>query len=355
MRHALRPDRAERRLAPARLRHAADERRRRPLAPRARARLSERLVAVNTWPATANGHGELADGGRSYRIAPDGDRATPMPWSNVLANAQFGCVLSESGSAYSWFGNAHEFRLTPWHNDPVADSSGEALYVRDDESGVFWSPTPWPAGAAAVQTHHGQGFSRFEQAAHGVHSTLTWFVAVDAPLRVVRIELHNRSDVTRRLSLTGYVEWVLGSERARSAPHVVCEPAAEASTERGALLARNAFGADHAGSVAFVDAIGPADAPRCFTCHRTDFIGRNRSLHDPQALRETRLSGRIGAALDPCAAIQIGLTLAADEHVEVAFTLGAAASAEAAGALIARMRQPQAVAQALAGGAGALA
>ncbi len=95
-----------------------------------------------------NGLGGFTPDGREYVITTARGQVTPAPWVNVLANPHFGTVISENGQAYTWSENAHEFRLTPWHNDPVSDSSGEAFYIRDEESGHFWSPTPLPSRGA---------------------------------------------------------------------------------------------------------------------------------------------------------------------------------------------------------------
>ena len=101
--------------------------------------------------------GGFTPDGHEYIVTTGGGVVTPAPWVNVLANPDFGTVISESGSAYSWAENAHEFRLTPWNNDAVTDSCGEAFYLRDEETGRFWSPTPLPAGSGQSATRPGTG------------------------------------------------------------------------------------------------------------------------------------------------------------------------------------------------------
>ncbi|MCS0629093.1 cyclic beta 1-2 glucan synthetase [Telluria mixta] len=260
-----------------------------------------------------NGIGGFTADGREYVIRTGPDQRTPAPWVNVLASPMFGTVISESGQAYSWNQNAHEFRLTPWDGGPAV---GEAFYVRDEQTGVFWSPTalPAPSGADYV-TRHGFGYSVFEHAAHGIRSELLTYVALDAPLKHIVLKLRNDSSVPRRLSVTGYVEWVLGELRAGAAPHVVTEQ----DPVSGALFARNAWNADFAGRVAFFH----LDAEHvAFTCDRAEFIGPDGSLANPAALGRTTLSGRSGAALDPCAALQTVVDLAPGEEQELVFMLG---------------------------------
>jgi cellobiose phosphorylase len=105
-----------------------------------------------------NGLGGFDPANNEYVISTSRSQITPAPWVNVLANPTFGTVVSESGMAYTWGENAHEFRLTPWHNDPICDRGGEAFYIRDDERGPFWSPMPLPRrGFEPYVTRHGFG------------------------------------------------------------------------------------------------------------------------------------------------------------------------------------------------------
>jgi cellobiose phosphorylase len=266
----------------------------------------------------ANGLGGFSPDGREYVITTAPDSVTPAPWSNVLANAHFGTIVSESGPSYTWSDNAHEFRLTPWHNDPVTDASGEAFYVRDDETGRFWSPTPLPCrGATPYITRHGFGYSVFEHAEEGIATELCVYVALDAPIKFSVLTVRNDSGRPRKVSATGYVEWVLGDLRAKTAMHVITdvEPSA------GAIYARNAYNTEFAGKVAFFHV---NDTRRSVSGDRTEFVGRNGTLRNPAAMGRVRLSNRVGAAFDPCAALQVALELADGESRVLVFSLGAA-------------------------------
>ncbi|HEX8779299.1 MAG TPA: glucoamylase family protein, partial [Rhodanobacter sp.] len=285
--------------------------------------------------------GHFAADGREYVIVLDPGRPTPAPWANVLANPGFGTVLSESGNAYTWSENAHEFRLTPWHNDPVGDGGGEALYLRDEDDGRTWSPTPLPCrGSGRYVTRHGFGYSVFEHVEDGVRSELTMYVAVDAPLKFCTLKLRNDSGRARRLSVTAFVEWLLGDLREKCAMHVVTEP----EPRSGALLARNAYNTEFPGRVAFLDMDA---AERSVTGDRGEFIGRNGSLAAPAALGRAQLSGRLGAGLDPCGAMQGRLALDDGEERSVTIRLGVGRDAADAAALAQRWRGASAAAEAL--------
>jgi cellobiose phosphorylase len=286
--------------------------------PSGRGRPRELEPRVQPRPALGfdNGLGGFSADGREYVITIAPGQATPAPWVNVLANPHFGTVVSAGGGAYTWSENAHELRLTPWHNDPVSDVHGEAFYLRDEASGQVWSPTPLPArGATPYVSRHGFGYSVFEHSEAGIASELWVYVALDAPVKYWVLKLRNLSDRPRRLSATGYVEWVLGDLRPKSALHVVTE----VDPASGALFARNPYNNEFAGRLAFFDVDDPA---RTLTSDRTEFLGRNGTLSHPAALTRARLSGRVGPALDACGALQTHFDLAAGQAHEIVFRLG---------------------------------
>ncbi len=279
-----------------------------------------------------NGFGGFTPDGREYIIVSDNCQATPTPWVNVIANQNFGTIISESGMAYTWYENAHEFRLTPWHNDPVSDSSGEAFYLRDEESGRFWSPTLLPCrGTAPYVSRHGFGYSVFEHEEDGINSEVWVYIAIDASIKFTVLKLKNRSGRVRRLSATGYVEWVLGDLREKTALQVITE----IDAKTGAIFARNPYNTEFADRTAFFDVNEPT---RTVTGNRTEFLGRNGMLRKPAAMTRTQLSGRVGAALDPCAAIQVPFDLDDGQEKEIIFRLGVGINSDDAGNLIRRFR-----------------
>ena len=288
-----------------------------------------------------NGLGGFTPDGSEYVITTAHGQVTPAPWVNVLANPHFGSVISENGLAYTWSENAHEFRLTPWHNDPVSDASGEAFYLRDEESGHFWSPTPLPSrGAAAYVSRHGFGYSVFEHTEDGISSELWVYVALDASIKFSVLKVRNDSGRSRQLSATAYVEWVLGDLRPKSTMHVNTE----INPNSGACYARNRYHIEFANRIAFFDV---DDAARTISGDRTEFIGRNGTLENPAAMTRSRLSGKVGAALDPCAAIQVSFVLAGGQEREIIFRLGVGRDANDAGNLVHRFRGATAARSAL--------
>jgi cellobiose phosphorylase len=264
-----------------------------------------------------NGIGGFSQDGKEYIIHTSPTQKTPAPWSNVLANNNFGSIITESGQSYTWVENAHELRLTPWNNDPVCDLQGEAFYIRDEETGSYWSPAPLPCKSEQPYTcTHSFGYSSFLHIENGIRSEMVVFTHLKESIKFISIKIKNESKRSRKIAATGYMEWVLGDLRSKSIMHIITE----ADTASGALLASNSYNTALDNKVAFFDA---DDYNRNYTTDRTEFIGRNGTLSNPEAMKRARLSGRTGAALDPCAAIQVLLELNAGDEKEIVFRLGA--------------------------------
>jgi cyclic beta-1,2-glucan synthetase len=304
-----------------------------PLPPRFPSKPPAEMVAQPEDLEFFNGLGGFDRNGTEYVTVLENGATTPMPWINVIANPAFGFQVSADGSAYSWAENSRENQITQWSNDPVADPSGEALYIRDEETLEFWSPTAQPIrDNGRYIARHGFGYSRFGHRAHGIESELLSYVPLVDPIRISRLTLTNHSSRPRRLSVTSYAEWVLGTLRGVSAPFI----ATSLDAGTGAIFARNRSGMGFPGRVAFADLGGRQTA---WTADRTEFLGRGGSSARPAALtRRMPLGAKVGAGLDPCAALQCTIDLEPGESIELVSFLGEATSAKEAGALITRYR-----------------
>ncbi|HEV8599708.1 MAG TPA: glucoamylase family protein [Gemmatimonadales bacterium] len=279
-----------------------------------------------------------------YRIRVQGDRLPPAPWANVIANPRGGFFVTERGAGTTWAANSYFFRLTPWHNDPVSDPAGDALYLRDDESGEFWGPTPAPVKSGRPYVvKHSPGISSFEHEHAGIATELTVGLAGNEPIKVSLLRITNRQSRRRRLSLVAYVEWALGVLREHTQHQVrtAFEP------ELGAIFARNHFHPQFAHLVGFCAVSAPVTS---HTGSRHEFLGRNGTPAEPAALRqgEGLLSGTTGPGLDPCAALACALELAPGETREVAVLLGAAPDEATARRTVAQYRDVARAKQAVA-------
>lgn len=280
---------------------------------------------VSPEPGPANGYGGPTDAG-NFEIDVAGERVPPAPWANVVANPSIGFCVTERGGGFAWAENSHFFRLTPWSNDPVSDPCGEVIYLRDADSGVMWTPTPGPTAAVGEARHspryrveHSPGMTRFSHTRGEIVTTLAMGVPVTDAVKITTLRITNRGKTTRRLSLTSYVDWVLGAEQeqARFQLHTRHDPVT------GALVAQNLFAPDFTDRVAFSWISEPLTG---FTARRDHFIGRNGDLAAPEGLRAEKLSGATGAGYDPCAALQCEIALEPNETKDVTILLGAASS-----------------------------
>jgi cyclic beta-1,2-glucan synthetase len=310
-----------------------------PLPPTFIPRLPSQTYPETPFPppelAFFNGLGGFHQGGREYVTLLGAEQWTPAPWSNVIGNRdEFGFQITETGGGYTWSVNSRENRLTSWSNDAVSDPPGEIVYIRDEDTGTVWSPTPLPIREREPYViRHGQGYTVFEHTSHGLSQELLAFAPLDAPVKISLLRLRNRTPRRRRFTITLYNEVVLGVMRPTSAPYVITEIDAAASS----IYLRNPFNNEFAERVAFV-AVNEKLASA--TCDRKEFVGRNGLFSRPAALRRAGLAGRDGAGLDPCAALQVSVELAPHEAREVTFLLGEAQTKEAAQTVIADFVNP---------------
>ncbi len=314
-----------------------------PTAPADPYQVDEQIPRPKDWQFD-NGIGGFTSDGSEYQIyvenAPQLEHGPgqipPAPWVNVIANEDFGFIVSEAGSSTTWAANSGENRLSPWYNDPVSDPSGEGLYLRDEITGKVWSPTLFPAGQGVnYLIRHGQGYSVFESVNNGFRQELRLYTDPKAPVKLVELNLTNLSDQPRRLTATYFIEWVLGVDRDSTADFIV----PEYDNATGSLLARNTYSAEFSERVAFLTSTLPVHG---LTTDRREFLGQPGSREVPEGLSRIGLSGRVAAGLDPCAALQNHLNFEPGESHQVVFALGQGQDRAETLALARRFSQPQA-------------
>jgi cyclic beta-1,2-glucan synthetase len=144
--------------------------------------------------------GFLSDG--SFGVYLEQGRATPMPYSNVLANENFGSIVTERGGGYTWAKNSRENKLTSWKNDPITDGLSEGIYIRDEETGAVCSPFGRLKEKGCF-VQHAQGYSVFTCGWQGLQVRLTVFVDREKSVKCYLLEAKNLSQRERALSVTG--------------------------------------------------------------------------------------------------------------------------------------------------------
>jgi cyclic beta-1,2-glucan synthetase len=289
---------------------------------------------VTTKLGAFNGLGGFSADGREYVTVLRDGQGTPMPWSQLVANPDFGFLATTTGGGYCWAVNSQQNAITPWSNDEVGDPPGEVLYLRDAESGALWSATASPIRVpdSTYVARFGPGYAKFETSAHGIESELLQFVPVAGCIKISRLRLRNRSGRKRRLDVTAYVRWALGAIGTNSTHFGVTSFEGQAN----ALLACNRWRDPFTDRVAFA---AFDRAPDSYTGDRGEFLGRHGVLDSPAALVNAQpLSNRTGAGLDPCAALRTHVEIPAGSEAEIVFMLGEGADRVQALELVQRWR-----------------
>ena len=267
-----------------------------------------------------------------YEIHLTGSDLPPAPWINVVGNPTAGFIVSEGGSGTTWAGNSFFYRLTPWHNDPVRDPSSDCVFLRDDSTGDLWTPTALPIHEPTpYKVRHGAGYSVFDHTHQGLASSLRIGVDQNDPVKISVLTLRNDSKGRKKLTLTWYLEWVLGVTRELTQYQI--RTSFDEATQ--SMFARNYFDAQFAETVAFASI---SERVAYYTADRREFLGRNGTLSSPAGLDRAGLSGAIGATIDPCCALQASVTIEPGESRDIVMLLGAAEGEGAVREIIARHR-----------------
>ena len=276
-----------------------------------------------------NGIGGFSPDTNGYVIPREGAVRPPLPWANVVSNPSFGFIVTDSGAGYTWSENSRENRLTSWSNDPVLDPSSEALYLRRSESGDYWSLTPSPAGdGLEYKVNHEFGFSTFETTNSGVSSRLVLSGATKDKVKWYTATLTNHEGSEQKLELYFYADLVLGVTRENTYRFITTTFDRTAQ----AMTAVNHYNNEFAGRMV---SVGSSEPVVGYSGSRAEFIGRNGDLKRPAALergaaatffpgkaKPIKLSGKVGAGIDPCALIHISVVLKPREERTVQFYIG---------------------------------
>jgi len=280
-----------------------------------------------------NGLGGFNERGE-YEIHLTGSDYPPAPWVNVVGNPAGGFIVSEGGSGTTWAGNSFFYRISPWHNDPVRDPSSDCVFLRDDANGDLWTATPCPIRQPTpYKVRHGAGYSVFEHAHKSLATSFRLGVAEQDPVKISVLTLRNDGLTRKRLTITWYVEWVLGTTRELTQYQI--RTSFDEATQ--SMFARNYFDAQFASMVSFASI---SERVAYYTADRREFLGRNGTTSSPAALERAGLSGSIGATIDPCCALQVSVTIEPGETKEIVMLLGAADGEDAVRELIAKYRAP---------------
>ncbi len=262
-----------------------------------------------------NGFGGFSPDGLEYIIRLKGNKQTPAPWINVISNRNFGFQISENGAGFTWAENSRENKLTPWSNDPVSDPPEEIIYIRDNETGRAFTPTPLPIREKESYTiRHGMGYSTFHHDSNGIAQDLTVYVPKDDSVKINLLKLKNNSKETRKITLFYYLRPVMGVNEQMTKNYLI------SSFDEGidGLLVKNPYSNDFPNRKLFVVS---SERVISYTGNRREFVG-NKDMSNPKALELEGFSNIVGAGFDPCVAIQTNIELKPMAEKEITFVMG---------------------------------
>ena len=267
-----------------------------------------------------NGYGGFDKNDKSYVIKLKDYENTPAPWINVISNKDFGFHISEVGSSYTWYGNSRENKITPWSNDWVSDPTGEALYIRDNKLGTYFTITPMPIRDGGEYTiKHSFGYSTFTHSAYNIKGEMQVFCPKDEKVKLCKVKIKNLSDMDRDLSLFYYAQLVLGVYNYGSAKYITT------SIKDNYIYGENPYSKYFGKQKAYLSIIDNKDGnnnSQSFTGDRKSFVGVGSDLGKPKALSMTSLNNVSGSIYDPCLATQLNISLKANEEREIVVLLG---------------------------------
>ncbi|CCQ97400.1 membrane hypothetical protein [[Clostridium] ultunense Esp] len=286
-----------------------------------------------------NGYGGFSEDGKEYIIKLSKDVNTPLPWINVLANRDFGTIITEQGSGFTWSKNSRENKLTPWYNDPIIERPGEIVYLVDDNTGAIWTITPKPIrDDRDYMVTHGIGYTKFHHHSQGIEQELTVFVPLDDKVKINLIRLKNDTSEDRKISLYYYIRPVLGVSDEET------EMLLETEIKENIFLVKNSTNSEFKGSTLFV---GSSEMVKSYTGDRKEFLGVYPDYESPEGIRRERLSNNVGFGYNPCAVIEINIHIPADGEKEIVFLLGEDNDFEKGYQVIAKYRDIQVAKNAL--------
>lgn len=280
-----------------------------------------------------NGIGGFSLDGKEYSIILSKGIYTPLPWINVIANKNFGFIISEKGTGFTWAHNSRENKLTPWYNDPILDMPSEIIYLRDDETGEAWTiaPAPIREDEDYIITH-GKGYTVFNHNSHGIEQSTTMYVSLSENIKINRIILKNVSNIDRKLSVVYYLRPVLGVSDELTAKHL------ETFMDKEEVIfsIKNSANTEFRNSTIYITS---SEKINSYTGDRYEFLGPLGDLANPNGLKLEKFSNRTGIGYDPCCALEINMDISKGESKEILLLIGESTNDESGYKMIKEYRQ----------------
>jgi cellobiose phosphorylase len=293
----------------------------------------------------ATGYGYFDETAREYVVTrPD----TPTPWLNYIGAGGYGGIVSNTGGGFSFDRDPRNRRVTRYrYNSVPVDQPGRYIYLRDQETGDYWSPTASPVkrDLEAYECRHGTAYSRIASLYRGIEAEVLYFVppdSADEPARceLWRLRLRNTGPAPRRLRSFSYAEFSFSDAfndmvNLDWAQHIVFSSCSDGIIRVGTKFRPLTF------------FFGSSERPAGYTCDREDFLGRGRDLANPIVVETGRPSNAPSPRGNSVGSLSHDFVLEPGEERELVYIMGATEDAAEIGRLVERYSDPAVVASAL--------
>ncbi len=287
-------------------------------------------------------YGYFDDKNREYVIdRPD----TPAPWVNYLGSPEYGAIISNHAGGYSFVKSGANGRILRYVFNNF-DQPGRYLYIRDNQSGDYWSASWQPVGKDLAHykstCRHGMGYTRMTACYDGIESEALYYVPLGKSHEVWALSVTNRSDVQRDLTLTGYAEFTNHSNYEQD----------QVNLQYSLFISRTQFQSDriiqqiHGNLDALSEQeqideknvterfFGLSGANVSSYCgEKEHFLGKYHGYGDPQGIASGDLGNVTSYNENSCGALSCILSLAPGETRTVAYVLGAGGGSESSAVL----------------------
>ena len=272
-------------------------------------------------------YGYFTQDGKEYVITrPD----TPRPWINVISNGDYGTVISQTGSGYSFRGNSNLCRINTWLQDLIKDDYGKFVYIRDNGSGKIWSCgwKPTHPKFASYEVRHGIGYTVIRNRINGIETEMLQFVPANEPAEIWKVTLQNKTNKKKALSLFTYFELCLGNAAAVQREYHKTFIGTQYDSKLGALFAdkrrevNRKIDDKHLGEWPCNIFHSASIRPKGHEGDKENFLGNYGSINRPKAVAENKLTNTTGRWSDPICSLHVEVSIPANSEKTVLFVLG---------------------------------
>ncbi|MGN1327813.1 MAG: GH36-type glycosyl hydrolase domain-containing protein, partial [Clostridia bacterium] len=266
-----------------------------------------------------NEYGGFSKDGKEYCIKINSNSKLPTVWSHVIANENFGTLVTENMGGYTWHKNSKLNRLTAWSNDQVADTPSEIIYLKDMETEKKWS-----IGFNPMHDNndyyiiYGFGYAKYIHNSSKIKQTVDVFVPKDDNVKINLITLENKNPQKKNLRLVYYIKPVLGEDEIKSNEYLNMS----FNTSSNIMFINNLMSEEK--NQIFISS---SEKINSYTGSKTSFL-KNSTLENPAGLDQIELNRENSFGEDGIIAISMNITIEAFSTKEIVIMLGNSSSKE---------------------------